>query len=54
MNLILKFLASKITGTLGTKLGIALARVIVRRTKTKVDDEIMVELGLMDKSELAQ
>ena len=53
INLILKFLASKITGKLGTKLGLALARVIVRRTKTKFDDEIMIELGLMDRVEKA-
>lgn len=42
---LIKILASKLTGKIGT----ALARVIVRRTKTKIDDEIMVELGLMEK-----
>lgn len=43
MNILMKILASKITGKVGT----AIARVIVKRTKTKIDDEIMKELGLM-------
>lgn len=45
MEWVVKILASKATGKIGT----ALARVIVKRTKTKIDDEIMIELGLMEK-----
>lgn len=43
--ILLKVLMHKFTG----KLGLALARVFVKRTKTKVDDEIMIDLGLMEK-----